>query len=507
MEKSYIIAHDLGTSGTKAVLIDIDGTVVASAESRYEVHYSADGGAEQDPEDWWRAIVETTRELMAETGADSKRIVGLSMSAQMVGTLPVDDSGRPLRRAMIWLDARAEREAEILREKTGYDFISGKAPSAKVFWIMRHEPEIYARTHKMLDCKDFLQFRMTGVYATDHSLSVATTYFNPWSRQWWPEVLEAMGLPAEKLPTPMPSTDIVGRLTAQAAQELGLAEGTPVVGGGGDMPCAAIGSGAISPGHGHLYLGTSAWVMTGTEEFVLSAEGIAPSVGCDSRAYLLGGEMDNAGGCLKWFQRNLVGKEDEEAAAENDESILQYMDRRSAEVPPGSEGLVFLPWMWGERSPLDDDNVRGGFANLGLNHTKWHMNRAILEGVGYHLRWIFDAVEKAGFPQTEVNVIGGGATTAIWLQILADTTNVKLLQVEKPLDACARGAAMTAAVGLGFYEDFSEVEKAIKLTGAEFVPNPEYRELHEKGYANFRSLYPPLSDIGNNRVPPAGKPS
>jgi xylulokinase len=172
----------------------------------------------------------------------------------------------------------------------------------------------------------------------------------------------------------------------------------------------------------------------------------------------------------------------------------------AATIPPGCEGLLFLPWVWGERAPLDDDNVRGGFVHLGLNHTKAHMVRAMLEGIGHHLRWIFQAVEKAGIPVKEANVIGGGATSAFWLQLLADVTGVKLLQVEGPLDACARGAAMTAAVGLGFYKDFQEVEKVIRLTGAEFTPNPAYRGIYDQAYANFRYIYPPLSDIGNRRV-------
>ena len=496
----YLLAHDLGTSGCKAALTDLTGKVLASAERRYEVHYSPDGGAEQDPEDWWQAIVETTKAMMAQVEVEPQEIAGLSMSAQMVGTLPVDVDGKPLRPAMIWLDSRAEKEAEILVEKTKLPFIGGKAPSAKVYWIMRNEPEIYAKTHKMLDCKDFIQFRMTGVYATDFTLASATTYFNPWTNVWWDDILKAMELPIEKVPTAMLSTDVVGKLTAKAADELGLVEGTPVVSGGGDVACAVIGSGAISPGRSHLYLGTSAWVMAITNEFVLDAEGVMPGVGCDRTTYALGGEMDNAGGCLKWFAEKILSKDDWAAAEKDGLTIYQYMDKLADKVPPGSEGLLFLPWVWGERSPVEDDKVRGGFVNLGLNHGKGQMIRAILEGVGYHLRWIFTAIEAAGIPQKEVHVIGGGAGTATWLQILADTTNVKLLQVEGPLDACARGAAMTAAVGLGFYKDFAEVEKMIALTGAEFTPNPEHRELYDKGYRNFRSLYEPLSDIGNERV-------
>jgi ribulose kinase len=180
MADFYLIAHDLGTSGTKAALTDLKGCVLATAERNYPVYYSADGGAEQDPQEWWQAIVDTTQEMMAKSKVSPQQIAGMSMSAQMVGTVPVDQDGNPLRRVMIWLDSRAEKEAAYLREVTQLPFIGGKAPSAKVLWIKQNEPEVYARTYKMLDCKDYLQFRMTGVYGTDYTLSSATTMFNPW---------------------------------------------------------------------------------------------------------------------------------------------------------------------------------------------------------------------------------------------------------------------------------------------------------------------------------------
>jgi len=313
-----------------------------------------------------------------------------------------------------------------------------------------------------------------------------------------------MELPIDKLPTAMASTAKVGELTEQAAMELGLRPGIPVICGGGDAACAVIGSGAISVGRSHLYLGTSAWIFAITKDLVLDAEGIAAGVGCDRTTYALGGEMDNAGGCLKWFLEHLITQADHETAATQGLSIYQYMDKLAAEVPPGAEGLLFLPWMWGERSPVNDEGVRGGFINLGLNHTRAHMLRAILEGVGHHLRWIFCKIEAAGISQKEVHVIGGGATSDFWLQILADITNVKMLQVEGPLDACARGAAMTAAVGLGFYEDFSKVEKVIRLTGKVFSPDPARRALYDRDYAAFRYIYEPLSKIGNRMVPVGG---
>jgi len=206
MNDKYIIAHDLGTSGTKATLIDLTGKVIASSESHYGVFYSADGGAEQDAEDWWQALVTTTRDMLAKAKVDPKQVVGLSMDAQMAGTIPVDKNGKALRRALIWLDSRAEKEAEILRDKTGLPFITGKAPSSKVLWIKRNEPEIFAKTYKMLDCKDYIQARMTGEYGTDYSCALALTYFNPMTLQWWPEVLEAMEIKEDLLPTLMPST-------------------------------------------------------------------------------------------------------------------------------------------------------------------------------------------------------------------------------------------------------------------------------------------------------------
>jgi xylulokinase len=500
MADFYLIAHDLGTSGTKAALTDLNGCVLATAERNYPVYYSADGGAEQDPQEWWQAIVDTTREMMAKSKVSPQQVAGLSMSAQMVGTVPVDRDGNPLRRVMIWLDSRAEKEAAYLREVTQLPFIGGKAPSAKVLWIKQNEPEVYARTYKMLDCKDYLQFRMTGVYGTDYTLSSATTMFNPWEMGWWGDVLGAMEVPVEMLPTAMPSTQIVGNLTAAAAGELGLLEGTPIVSGGGDVPCAVIGSGAISEGRVHLYLGTSAWVIAVAPDFNMEAEGITPGIGCDPAGFMLGGEMDNAGGCLKWFSENLFGQEERQAAQDKGISVFQLMDEMAAGIPAGCEGLLFLPWVWGERAPVDDDQVRGGFVNLGLNHTKAHMVRAMLEGIGHHLRWIFETLEKAGVPVQEANVIGGGAKSSFWLQLLADVSGVKLLQVEGPLDACARGAAMTAAVGLGYYKDFQEVEKIIRLTGAEFTPDPQKREIYDAAYANFRFIYQPLSDIGKGLV-------
>jgi xylulokinase len=323
---------------------------------------------------------------------------------------------------------------------------------------------------------------------------------NPATMGWWEDILGIMDVPVEKLPPLMPSTQVVGKLTPEAASQLGLLPGTPVVSGGGDVPCALIGSGAISPGRAHLYLGTSAWIVASTPDFNMESPGVAPGISCEPGMFYLGGEMDNAGGCLKWFVENVLSHEDKQAASGWGQSIFQYMDTKAAITTPGAEGLLFLPWMWGERSPVDDDLVRGGFAMLGLNHTKWHMARAVLEGCGHQLRWIADSLANAGIPLKEVNVIGGGAYSKIWLQMLADVTNLKLLQVEGPLDACARGAAMTAAVGLGFYKDFAEVEKAIRLTGDEFCPNPAYRELYDKAHAHFLSLYQPLSNIGHGKV-------
>ena len=345
MTEQYLIAHDLGTSGVKAALTDLTGRVIAASESRYQVYYSPDGGAEQDPEEWWAGIVKTTREMMAKAAIQPSQVAGMSMDAQMVGTVPVDKDGKPLRRVMIWLDGRAQKEAEFLVSITQLPFITGKAPSAKVLWIKNNEPEIYAKTYKFLDCKDLLQFRMTGEYGTDLTLAVATTYFNPWEMGWWGDVLGVMGVPAEMFPTVMPSTQVVGKLTSQAAQELGLVAGIPVVSGGGDVACAQIGSGAISPGRVHLYLGTSAWASAVTDSLNLEAEGLAPSANCDPTTFLLGGEMDNAGGCLKWFAENLLGKQDEEAARQMGVNIFAYLDRKALETPPGADGLLFLPWM------------------------------------------------------------------------------------------------------------------------------------------------------------------
>src|SRR5512140_2445764 len=398
MSEQYLIAHDLGTSGVKAALTDLKGRVIAASEKRYGVYYTADGGAEQDVEEWWQAILATTHGMMAKANVTADQIAGITMDAQMAGTVPVDADGKPLRRVMNWLDSRAQEEGNILAQATGAPFFTGKANSAKIMWIKNHEPEIYARTYKFLDCKDVLQYRMTGEFGTDLSCAIATLCLNPEQMTWWEDILGIIEVPSDKFPPLMPSTQVVGKLTADAAAQLGLKEGTPVVSGGGDVPCAVIGSGAISAGRAHLYLGTSAWIFASTPDFRLDAAGVAPGISCEPGMFYLGGEMDNAGGCLKWFIENLMGQEDKDAAREQGMSVFQYMDLKAAATPPGAEGLLFLPWLWGERSPVDDDLVRGGFSMLSMHHTRWHMARAILEGVGHQLRWIADTLAVAGMP-------------------------------------------------------------------------------------------------------------
>ena len=500
MAESYILAHDLGTSGNKAALTDLSGAVRATAFRPYDVHYVANGGAEQDPEDWWQAVVESSREALSKAGVDPRQVIGISLSAQMLGTLPVDSAGEPLHRAMIWLDARAEKEAEWVRANTWLDFVTGKDVIAKRLWIMRNEPEVFARADKIVDCKDFILFRMTGNHATAWSLASVTGLFNAVTHEWWPEVCSAIEFPMEKLPPAFPSTEVVGRLTRAAASQMGLVEGTPVVCGGGDVPCAAVGSGALSPGCGHLYLGTSAWVALATSEYALDPESrIFPLCSNDPSMFNVVGEIESAGGCLKWF-KDVLGKEEEAAARRDGISAYQLMDRLAEEVPAGADGLLFLPWLWGERAPVNDEKVRGGFACLGLNHTKPHLIRSILEGVGHQVRWVNDAFESVGYSLATFNVIGGGAVSPTWLRILADVTNVRMRQVEDPLEACARGAALTAAVGLGVYDSFAEVEKVVRIV-AEFAPNPEHQPVYDRAHAAFRMLYLSLSDIANGRVP------
>jgi xylulokinase len=494
----YILAHDVGTGGNKAVLTDRDGRIICSETQEYGIHHPYPGWAEQNPESWWEAIVKTTREVLRKSEIHPSKIIGVSFSSQMLGVLPVDRNGRPLRPCIIWLDSRAGEQASqvikmftatLLRKLYGV-LPSGKDVIPKILWIKQKEPDIFERTYKFLDCKDWIIHKFTKEFCTDWSCASVTGLFDTKKREWSKIFPGILGLPTEKFCMAVPSTEIVGEVKKDAAEETGLLDGTPVICGAGDAAASAIGSGAVLDSQANLCIGSSAWVEVTVEEHtVIKKGGIGTICSADSGKWILIAEMESAGSCLKWLGEELCERE-KVLSQQRGESIYRIFDEVAERIPPGSSNLIFTPWMFGERAPIWDEYVRGGFFNLSLEHKREHMIRAVMEGVAYHTAWMLEAIEDK-IKVKSINATGGGAKSRVWLQIFSDVMRRKIAQIENPLDGCSVGAALIASVGLGFHPNFESLEGKIKVA-EEFIPS---ESRYEVLYSSFKKIYRNLSEI------------
>jgi xylulokinase len=491
---NYLLAHDVGTGGNKAVLVDTDGNVRATAFAPYPIHYPRPDWAEQEPEDWWHAVMCTTRQVIEQGGISPREIIGMVHSTQLLGIVPMEADGHPLRRAIIWLDARAPEQAERIMHKflgkrvfaaiAGAE-LSGKDGLAKLLWLKETEPEVYRKMTCFLDVNGYLIYRATGKLVFEWS-GASAIGFDFQKKDWLRGVIRHIGLDQEKFPPLVRSIDQVGGLTAEAARECGLLEGTPVFGGGGDAQSAAVGSGAVGEGDGHIYLGTSGWVGVVTHKSPTGRHGVACLQSADPGKALLFAEMETAGACLRWIADEFYQAEQ---ANPNVPNVYALMDQKVQTVPPGSDFLICTPWMYGERAPISDTWVRATFFNVSADHTREHLLRAVYEGVAYNLRWIIEIVEKKfGFSLPVLRVIGGGARGAPWMQIIADVTDRRVEAVAHPQEAGAVGIALTAAVGLGLYPNV-EALKSIVRVEREFEPQSCNAECYETLYRAYRRLY------------------
>lgn len=496
----YIVAHDVGTGGNKAVLMDVEGNVRATAFAPYPVHYPRPDWAEQEPEDWWGAVASTTRRVVEESGVSAGDVLAMVYTTQMLGIVPMGGDGQPIRRAIIWLDGRAPEQARRLMAR----FLGGKVFAAvagaeltgkdglpKLLWLKENEPEVYNRMACFLDVNGYLTYRATGRMVFEWSCASAFC-FDLKKKDWMRWLIRYIGLDEKKFPPLVRSVDRVGGMTAEAARECGLLEGTPVFGGGGDAPGAAVGSGAVGEGDGHIYLGTSGWVGVVTHKTLTGRHGVVSIQAIDPDKAFLFAEMETAGACLKWIADEFYRHEQEDPNIPN---VYALMDQKVETVPPGSDYLVCTPWMYGERSPVSDTFVRSTFFNLSADHTREHLLRAVYEGVAYNLRWMIEIVEnRFGFPLPVLRVIGGGARGAPWMQIIADVTGRKVETVANPQEAGALGIGLTAAIGLGLYPDFEALKKVIRVEQA-FEPQACNAEVYDLLYRTYRRIYGCLRDL------------
>jgi xylulokinase len=506
MSAQYIIAHDVGTSGNKAVLVDTEGNIHASAFQAYPVHYPRPDWAEQEPEDWWNAVTTTTRQVIEQSGVAPQDVLAMIYTTQMLGIAPMGSDGQPMRPAIIWLDGRAPEQAERIMRKflhrrlfaavAGAE-ITGKDGVAKLLWLRENEPQVYDGMTCFLDVNGYLTYRATGKMVCE--LSCASAFVGYLAKEWPQGLIRYMGLDVTKFPALVCSIDEVGGLTTEAAQECGLLAGTPIFGGCGDSPGAAVGSGAVGEGNGHIYLGTSGWVGVVTEKTPTGRHGVVAINAAEPDKAFLFSEMETAGACLKWIADEFYRHEQ---ADPNIPNVYALMDEDVETIPPGSDFLVATPWMYGERSPVADTWVRSTFFNLSADHSREHLLRAVYEGIAYNLRWMLEIVEQHfGFPLPVLRVIGGGARGAPWMQIIADVTGRRVETVANPQEAGAVGAALTAAIGLGLYPDFQALKKVVRVE-REFEPQASNAGTYDVLFRAYQRLYHSLRDLyrGVNEV-------
>lgn len=490
----YIIAHDVGTSGNKAVLVDTGGNVRGKCFQPYEVYYPRSDWAEQEPEDWWNAVSNTTKRLVEETGVPPADVLCITHSTQMLGIVPMGAEEAPLRRAIIWLDNRACHQAERAMRRfiharvfslVAGATLCGKDCVPKLLWLKAEEPDTYNRMRCFLDVNGYLIHRSTGNMVMEWS-GASVFGIDLRKKRWLTGVFRYLGLDPEKLPPLVRSVDKVGVLTREAADALGLLEGTPVIAGAGDAPCAAVGSGAVAEGEGHVYLGTSGWVGVVTERTPRGKCGAATIHSADPNKAFLIAETETAGACLQWLADHLYRAEKSDPSIPD---IYAFLDEEVVRVPPGSHYLIFTPWMYGERAPIGDCSVRSSFLNLSADHSRENMLRAVYEGVAYNIRWIIEIVERRfKFPLPTLRVIGGGARSAPWMQILADVTSRKIEAVRYPQEAGAVGAALVATVGLGIYPDFDALKNVVQVEKV-FEPTKDNHQIYDSLFRSYQEAY------------------
>lgn len=486
---SYFIGIDTSTTATKALLMDEKGQVLGVAASEYSFETPHPLWSEQSPHLWWDATIQSIRQVLKETGVDVNAVKGIGLTGQMHGLVLLDEKGDVLRPAILWNDQRTGAQCDRIRETlgrknliqiTGNDALTGfTAP--KILWVQDTEPELWTRTRHILLPKDYLRYTLTNEYASDRAGGAGTILFDLEKRDWSPEVLDALNIPAEYLPKTYEGTEVTGMLSAEAAKLLGLPAGIPVFGGGGDQAAAAVGTGAVRAGVVSLSLGTSGVVFATTDDAFIESNGRLHAF-CHSvpDKWHLMGVMLSAAGSLRWFRDTFAPNVDYD-------TLLKPAEN----VPAGSDGLIFLPYLTGERTPHPDPLARGSFTGITVRHTLPHFTRAVLEGVSFGLRDSFELMKEAGLKNIDqVRVTGGGARSPLWRQILADIFGVEIVTVNAA-EGAAYGAAILAAAGVGKFDSVpSACDTIIKITSST-QPGAD-REIYESIYPRYRELYPLL---------------
>ncbi len=517
MADDVILAVDLGTSGMKVALITLTGQVSGWEAEPIRLYLTPDGGAEQSPDEWWAAFLAAAGRLLKQAPEAARRVRAVCCSTQGEGTIPVDAEGRALMNCILWMDMRG---APYLRRQFrglvnldgvslartlrwvwltgGMPSLTGKDPASHMLLIREKFPEVYAHTHKFLNVLDYLNLRLTGRFVATYD-SILTSWVtdnrNPQAIRYAPSLVRDCGIDADRLPEIVPCTACLGPIRPEVAEALGLAADVQVVAGAIDTTAAAIGAGAVDDYAVHLYLGTSSWMAAHVPFKKTDIAAALASVPCAVPGrYLLTALQATAGGNLAFLRDNILYHKDELLAEAQVPDVFKIMDQIAARVPAGANGVIYAPWIWGERAPVEDRALRAGLYNLSLHNTRADVIRAFLEGVAFNTRWLVPPVEKfLGRPLRTLTLVGGGAASDLWCQIFADVLNVEIRQVQDPAQANARGAAWIAAVGLGEIS-FGDVPRLTAFKHI-YAPTPPHRARYDAAFAAFTQIYRQMRPI------------
>ncbi len=512
-----ILSIDLGTSGIKVALIDTHGNVLGWEAEPVQLYLTPDGGVEQSPEEWWQAFITAAGRLVSRGLVKPERIKAVCASTQGEGTIPVDRQGRALMNCVLWMDMRGEpylkkefhglfnitgagllKTLNWIRLTGGMPSMTGKDPAAHMLLIRDAFPEIYARTYKFLNVLDYINLRLTGRFAATHD-SILTSWVTD-NRDirdihYDPGLVRTCGIDAAKLPDIVPGTEVLGPLLPEVAAALNLPEGVRVVAGAIDNSAAAVGAGTIDDYLPHLYIGTSSWMAapvpfkkTDISSALASVPHAVPG------KYLLTGLQATAGGNLIFLRDRIIYNKDELLQEANQPDIFKVLDQIAERVPAGANGVVYTPWIWGERAPVEDRNLRAGLYNLSLHNNREDIIRAFLEGIALNTLWLMRPMEKFIRRKIErIHIVGGGAQSDVWCQIFADVLNVEVRQMADPMYANARGAAWIAAVGLGeiAFQDIPQMAACRKT----YLPDPRNAELYRERFKTFTRIYRQMKGV------------
>lgn len=516
----YVITYDIGTTGVKTCLFEITDKVVMIDNSYegYGLYLLENGGAEQDPDEWWQAICNTTKDVLHKSGITKEQISAVSFCSQMQGLVLVDKKGIAIRNAMSYMDNRAVKQYKEGFTKgprvAGYNArkiltwlrltkaapVSTKDPVWKYKWVQENEPENFAKVDKWLDVKDYLVCRFTGEKTMTAGSAYSTFLYDirDGKKTWSPHLCNLLGVNIEHMPKLIKPYDKAGGITAEAARELGLAEGTAVYSGGGDAELIGVGSGAVESGETHVYMGTSGWISTVTEKQVVDTNSsIAAIVGPNPKYFHYFAEMETAGKCLEWVKDHLALDEidvylEKKHVAESIDSIhrslYDYLCEVVSTVPAGSGGVLFTPWLHGNRCPFEDPNARGVFFNIGIETGKSEMIRSVIEGIGYHCRMMMEASERKIKTSDTIIFCGGSASSPVISQILADILGHRIAVLDNPQNVGAFGAAILIAKAMNRIPSL-DCAKELLPDYTYYEPNISDRAIHERNYQVFSKLH------------------